>query len=628
VLLALYAASAPRTVALEDDAFFILASHFLGVAHPPGYPLHTLLGKLATLLPLGSVAYRVHLLSAACGAASCALLWLGARTLGASRAASWLAALGLGVSPAFWSQSIIAEVYTLNTLFFFGMLLVVLRGGPLAVLALLFGLSLANHWPLTLLCAPALAVLAWPRRAELLGRLPLLLALAAAGLVPYAWMVWLSRTSPIAFYGPIESLGELWFYVSRQGYAGADASVSAGWHDRVQFLAFLVRESLVQFAVAGILVAAAGAAAQWRAERRVAVALALAILMPTAGLVLLLGFDYDVTQQNVFRVYPLPAWGALALWMALGVDALARRWSWRPGVRVGAAAILVLAIGAVGAWRNVRPGYDWSERYARAVLESLPPSANLVTLTDAELGPIAYFHLVEGLRPDVKLHHAQGLLLGNRLFHPMRSGPGDMRAALHLLARTSAAPSAFMNDPPEGFAQRHRGWYVLLEPGGREGPARAEITPQALDFLDRSLLAGNERDPWTRLAQQTLRGRFAAVLAASIDPARPPDAHMHRRLGALAEDYVGALGLAEGLLSVNAAPRDVARALEQAAAQMPGAAPKDRRARFFELRAYLRLNQGDRAGAVRDLETALAVWPSPKNRASVPLADLQASRWR
>jgi len=39
-----------------------------------------------------------------------------------------------------------------------------LREGPLWAIALLFGLSLSNHWPLMLLVAPAYAVLLWPRR--------------------------------------------------------------------------------------------------------------------------------------------------------------------------------------------------------------------------------------------------------------------------------------------------------------------------------------------------------------------------------------------------------------------------------------------------------------------------------
>src|SRR5258706_2612730 len=51
-LFSVYAYSAPRTVALEDDGLFIMSSYFLGIDHPPGYPLHTLLGRLFTLLPV------------------------------------------------------------------------------------------------------------------------------------------------------------------------------------------------------------------------------------------------------------------------------------------------------------------------------------------------------------------------------------------------------------------------------------------------------------------------------------------------------------------------------------------------------------------------------------------------
>jgi len=73
VIFVVYFWSAPRTVVLEDDGIFILAAYFNGIAHPPGYPLYTLLGHLATYLPFGSVAFRVHLLSAFFG---CACMWL------------------------------------------------------------------------------------------------------------------------------------------------------------------------------------------------------------------------------------------------------------------------------------------------------------------------------------------------------------------------------------------------------------------------------------------------------------------------------------------------------------------------------------------------------------------------
>src|SRR3954469_6923355 len=192
-LFALYALTAPRTVAVEDDGLFILSSYFLGIEHAPGSPLFTLVGHLFTMLPVGSVAYRVHLASAFFGGLACGAAWLCARALTGGRLPAYLAALGLGVTPVFWSQAIIAEVYTLNALFFLALVFLGLHAlegrRVLPWMALLFGLSLSNHWPLMLLVAPAFALLLLPRLAELARRFPLLAALVAVGLLPYAWMV-------------------------------------------------------------------------------------------------------------------------------------------------------------------------------------------------------------------------------------------------------------------------------------------------------------------------------------------------------------------------------------------------------------------------------------------------------
>ena len=83
----LYAATAPRSVGLEDDSLFVLSAYFLGIEHPPGYPLFILTGHLFSLLPFGSVAYRVHLASAMYGALTVGMTWLCARSLVAGRLA-------------------------------------------------------------------------------------------------------------------------------------------------------------------------------------------------------------------------------------------------------------------------------------------------------------------------------------------------------------------------------------------------------------------------------------------------------------------------------------------------------------------------------------------------------------
>jgi len=618
LLFALYAASAPRAVALEDDGFFILASYFWGVAHPPGYPLFTALGKLATLVPLGTVAYRVHLLSAAFGAASCVALWACARALLPGRLAPALAALALGLSPAFWSQAIIAEVYTLNTLFAFALLWLALREGPLWAMALLFGLSLSNHWPLMLLVAPAYAVLLWPRRQELLQGFPKLILCFSAGSIPYAWMVWRSHAPlPVSFSGPIGSWFEFWFFVSRGGYAEVDASQTATWLDRLSYFRYQGGQLLLELALAGTALAALGFWAQWKQwGRRVAAALTLAFVMPSFVLLLLLGFDYDAFHKHVYHVYPLPAYGVAALWLALGFSWMTERLAWRGGARAALGVAVLALIAAVGARGNLLASYGWVERYGTALLEALPKDA-IVLLKGADVGPIAYLHMVQDVRPDLTLYHPQGLVLGNRLFHPIRTEPRAQEAAVRDLVHEATVPVATTAPPLAGLAWRERWLFATLEPQATKPGTAVEIPPELARYFEHEVRERSERNAFIAFYQGELRRRYVALTAQHGDA---------RALDALAQDFYSAIGAVEGLLASPQGypPRQAVRLLQVAGETLPADASKQQRARYLELRGYVRIDLGDRRGGLADLEAAAATWPVAANGAGAALKRIRA----
>lgn len=179
VSLWVYAVTLSPTVAWvnqgEDSGDLLAASATLGIPHPTGYPLFVLLGRLASLVPLGSVAFRINLVAALAGAAGvyflvrfvCELAARGAAA--ASRPATpvaVLAAVAASLLYAFsrgaWSQSVLAEVYTLNVALFGAILWACARSDRageyrfLALAAFLLGVGLANHL-LILAAAPALA---------------------------------------------------------------------------------------------------------------------------------------------------------------------------------------------------------------------------------------------------------------------------------------------------------------------------------------------------------------------------------------------------------------------------------------------------------------------------------------
>ena len=153
-----YTRTGAPTVTVDDTGDFCLAAHFLGAAHPPGYPVFVLLGRLFYLLPLGSSAFRVNLLAAALGVLAVVLLYLFVEELGVvspglpAMISPAMAALLLAGSRTFWRLSTYAEVATASTAVTLGLLILLCRWRRLqnlrylAAAAFLLGISFGVHY--------------------------------------------------------------------------------------------------------------------------------------------------------------------------------------------------------------------------------------------------------------------------------------------------------------------------------------------------------------------------------------------------------------------------------------------------------------------------------------------------
>ncbi|NIM93208.1 MAG: DUF2723 domain-containing protein [Anaerolineales bacterium] len=142
-----------------DGSELITIPYVLGLAHSPGYPLYTWIGKIFTLLPVGDVGYRMNLMSAVLGAMGVGVLYLIVMTMLDPKSASptvrrlcaAIASLLFAFSVTFWSQAVIAEVYTPNILFFGFSLLALLHwertrwDRDFFLFGLVYGLSLGFH---------------------------------------------------------------------------------------------------------------------------------------------------------------------------------------------------------------------------------------------------------------------------------------------------------------------------------------------------------------------------------------------------------------------------------------------------------------------------------------------------
>ena len=120
------------------------------------------------------------------------------------------------------------------------------------------------------------------------------------------------------------------------------------------------------------------------------------------------------------------------------------------------------------------------------------------------------------------------------------------------------------------------------------------------------------RTPGSGTCRPSCGAAMARCSAGTLPRGRALDERTQRHLELLGRDFYGALGVAEGLIRhpQGYSVGEVSRFLERARELMPADAPKDERARFFHLRGAMRAGMGDKAGAQRDFEAALSVWPA------------------
>ena len=215
----------------------------LGILHPTGYPLYSLVGTLFSLIPVGSVAYRANLLSAVAAAGAVAVMVLIAVRLGVRPVVAFAAGLALAFTGTIWQEATFSEMNGLHVFIVALLLHRALvwreerRDRDLLLGALLGGLCVSNHGlAITVVPIVILFVLADARR-EIRAR-PMLLVKAGAvfalGLLPYLWLPLRALAGPAEAYGPFLTLEGLFAHISGAQFRGdmhftSIESVQAAW---------------------------------------------------------------------------------------------------------------------------------------------------------------------------------------------------------------------------------------------------------------------------------------------------------------------------------------------------------------------------------------------------------------
>ncbi len=108
-----------------DAGELVTTAYFLGVAHPPGYPLYLMLAKIIQFIPFGNLAFRTALFSAFINSINSTIMYCSIMALTGSTHSALFGFLLLSFQYPFFTQSLIAKFYPLNLLVINIMLLLI-----------------------------------------------------------------------------------------------------------------------------------------------------------------------------------------------------------------------------------------------------------------------------------------------------------------------------------------------------------------------------------------------------------------------------------------------------------------------------------------------------------------------
>jgi len=442
---ALYLHTCPRDITwdhnAQDSCDLITSAHILGIPHPTGYPLFTMIGHLFTRIDFKSFstehifwnnsAFKMTLFVVLTSLLNIFLFWrvhiLLQRKLKMSIAdtlvgsiSAGIGALALGTSYLYWSQSIVPEVYILNLLFIDLTLLAILRLVPDGDVSMgpwrwfLLGLIAASgliHHLSFMMFLPGFFILAIftfrkpGKRDIILFIIGILLAL-----LPLLYLPIRSAYNPPVDTTNTETWSNFWYHITGKAYRPYLFQRPIG--EMFNNLgSFYLKE---QFGYTGVILICLGVIGAYLWRSRLSRAL-LAFCIVSAIFVLFHATNYNVLDRKVFF---LPAFFAFAHLSAMGISyvfELTRRLSSRGHKILQVAPIIVLLFGGLW-WQvdEVNHAYRWNidisesisaKNFGSQAFANLRANAIIFTWYDGPSFTLIYYKhvLFEGVRGDVDI---------------------------------------------------------------------------------------------------------------------------------------------------------------------------------------------------------------------------------
>ncbi len=396
IALAVYYTTVCRSVWIGDSGEFSLALKTLGICHPPGYPLFTLIGRIfVSALPFVRATIAANLYNIVIASVTVTVIYYFFRR----RLSQWSAALLSLIwafTPIFWAETAGVEIYVFNLLLIVLTLLAIESGHnrKWLIAAYLFGLSLANH-PSAMSILPVLIFLfIKEKKYRQWNLLPVILIILAITGSIYLYLLVRASCNPLSNWGNPENLRALIDHMTLIQYSGW---IGHSWENIAVSCRLFFITILDSWLWIGIAATITGVIIGWIHNRSMTVC---ALLILTASLIL--SSSHQALDYEPFYILTMFASLLLISNIFIWLEGQLFSQLFRYGV-YSAGLIACLLLLFTNYRGQDKSDYTLSEDYSKHILDSAG-SGIIFTAGDINSFTTLYLRYVEGYRPAVEVY--------------------------------------------------------------------------------------------------------------------------------------------------------------------------------------------------------------------------------
>lgn len=268
-----------------DAGDLVTTSYVGGIAHPPGFPLYSLLGYIVHFIPYSSPAWRVALLSSIAISVALTLLTYFLYRITRSFWIGILSAATLGSTYVIWLYSIVPEVFMLNVMF---LLLLLVLGYSFSLkpskklfysIGIITGIAISHH-PIIVFALPSILLLMfiqqdWVLKLSIKTKFAGLAVLIFFWLLPYAWAYYAAYSlAPLSWSDPI-NIENMIHLITRNQYGSFQSGINYAQTIQSRLLQFpaLLEFYIQDFSILGLIFALLGLGYTLKRHRNIGISL-------------------------------------------------------------------------------------------------------------------------------------------------------------------------------------------------------------------------------------------------------------------------------------------------------------------------------------------------------------------